>query len=235
MQVEFLPVRDIEAVAYELLEGYGSKFSPVTTPPVPVEEILESHLALSLQIDDLPTVLRQPDTLGAIRFRQREVLVDQSLDPTVHPQNEGRYRFTLAHELGHWQLHRHVFLQDTTQPLLFGAGAGAELVCRSNSKDRAEWQADMFAGHLLMPKDMVFRVWAAERGSRDPYDGTREVKALTERWGLGEDRTPTVEAARAMARRFKVSGQAMQIRLIGLGLIQTKAQPALLFSSGEGG
>ena len=27
----------------------------------------------------------------------------------------GRYRFTLAHEAGHWQLHRHLFKRDTVQ------------------------------------------------------------------------------------------------------------------------
>ena len=232
MHVKFLPLDHIEAAACGVLDGYGQKFAPVAAPPVPADEILECLLNLSMMFDDLPRLLEQPGVLGAVRFREAEVLVDQSLDPTENPQKEGRYRFTIAHEMGHWELHRHTFLQNANQPLLFDAGPGPMHACRSGATEPIEWQANTFAGFLLMPGPMVLQAWEEQQGSMDPYDAREELKDLSARWGLADDNKPTVSVAKTMAARFKVSGQAMQIRLIGLGLIQTRIQPASLFSQG---
>ncbi len=94
-----------------------------------------------------------------------------------------------------------------------------------------EWQADTFSGFLLMPKDMVLTAWEAQYGSRDPYVAKDEIEDLSAKWGLAEDNRPTVDIARQLARRFNVSGQAMQIRLVGLGLIKTEDPGPGLFSS----
>jgi Zn-dependent peptidase ImmA (M78 family) len=85
-----------------------------------------------------------------------------------------------------------------------------------------EWQADSFAGFLLMPKEMVLKAWEARNGSLDPYIAKEEITDLSAKWGLAEDERPTVDIARQLARDFRVSGQAMQIRLIGLGLVKTE-------------
>jgi len=42
------------------------------------------------------------------------------------------------------------------------------IVCRGGSKERIEWQADRFAGHLLVPKEMVFAAWRQAHGSPAP-------------------------------------------------------------------
>ena len=52
---------------------------------------------------------------------------------------------------------------------------------------------------------------------------------LSAKWGLADDEQPTVDVAKDMARAFNVSGQAMQIRLIGLGLIRTEVPAPDLF------
>ena len=57
MKVPFLRKAKIERAAEDLLFGYGRKFGPITEAPVPVEEILESHLELSLDFADLPARL----------------------------------------------------------------------------------------------------------------------------------------------------------------------------------
>ena len=74
------------------------------------------------------------------------------------PYYPGRERFTLAHEFGHYLLHR--------QALLTGAGAGddsaQDVAYRCNPLDMDRWkaeeerredEADTFASHLLMPFD----------------------------------------------------------------------------------
>jgi len=209
-----------------LLGEYGRRFGVVESPPIPAEEIMECFLELELGFDDLPRWLGMPDVLGATWVGEKRVLIDESLDATLPTVVEGRYRFTVAHEIGHWQLHRRYFQNDPAQASLFAETPEPSIACRTSSrKDPIEWQADYFAGQLLMPKDMVFRVWEAQDGSLEPYVAVDEIDDLSARWSLAEDRTPTVSAARELAEEFGVSGQAMQIRLLGLRLIKTE-QPA---------
>ena len=229
-KVKFLPKEHIEAATLGLLAEYSRKFGEVVRPPIPVEEILEAHLGLDFAFDDLPKLLGIPDALGATWVQQRRVVIDQSLDPTNNSSKHGRYRFTVAHELGHWELHRHLFLTDPGQGCLFLEKTEPSIVCRSKAKDPMEWQADTFAGYMLMPKEMVFEIWRRRHGELDPYIAAGEIADLNAKWGLADDDRPTVEIARELAREFKVSGQAMQIRLIGLGLIRTEVPAPDLFT-----
>lgn len=75
--------------------------------------------------------------------------------------NQGRDRFTLAHELGHLVLHSGVALAR-------GPGSGNHKLYEDS-----EWQADTFAAELLMP---VKFIWAND----SEYD-------LVERFGVSYD------------------------------------------------
>ena len=229
--VPFLQPEEIEWGASRLLGAYAERFGVALAPPIPVDEILESHLHLDLRFKDLPRELGKPNVLGATWVRRREVAVDESLDPTLNPKMEGRYRFTLGHEVGHWQLHRHLY-PGLDQGVLFPGLAQEEepfVICRAGDFDSKEWQANQFAAYLLMPWEMVVQAWQELRGDLEPYCAQDEILDLCERWHLGDDQTPTVRVAREMARVFNVSGQAMQIRLRGMGLIYIDERPTLVF------
>jgi len=231
-KVSFLPQKHIENATLDLLAAYGYQYQAITTPPVPIEEILEAHLGLALDFDAMAERFGAPDVLGAMWVNDRQVLIDESLDPETYPARQGRYRFTLSHEIGHWALHRHYFLADAEQSKMFSDGAQPSIVCRTRSaKEPIEWQADAFAGFLLMPGELVKRAWHEQHGTLEPYVAKDEIADLSARWRLAENAQPTVRVARDMARLFEVSGQAMQIRLIGLGLIQTEAPAPGLFSA----
>ena len=234
MRVRFLPREKIERASQDLLHRYHEKFGPEGDLPVPVEEILESYLGLELEFGDLGKRLGVQDVLGATWVKERRVVVDQSLDPTEDPTKEGRYRFTIAHELGHWELHRHLFEGMPGQGVLFQDDPEPSIVCRSTSrKDPMEWQADTFAGYLLMPKEVVLEAWESIYGTREPYLAVEEIADLVARLGLSEEERPTVGVARDLARTFQVSGQAMQIRLVGLGLVKVEADSPDLFTGSE--
>jgi len=91
-----------------------------------------------------------------------------------------RQRFTLAHEIAHYVLHRD----------LIGDGITDNAMYRSRLSNELETQANRFAANILMPPRLVRQVYVTE--------GTRDLASLTE--------------------RFKVSVEAMRIRLKGLGL-----------------
>jgi len=229
MKVPYLTNSQIENDTRLLLAEYEQRFGEITEPPIDVEGIIESLFQLDLRFANLKSSLGA-DVLGATWIVEREVRVDETLDPTVDERKEGRYRFTLGHEVGHWRLHRPLFEAKVNQGNLFGEVGEPAIVCRSSSKEPQEWQADVFSGFLLMPEPLVKKQWEVIVGSLEPYFAADEIEAIQTRWSLAENNTPTVCVARKLAQVFKVSGQAMQIRLIGLGLIRTQNSQSLLFN-----
>lgn len=225
MADQFIPKQTIEEEAIKLLHQYGRQYGLVTIPPIPIEEIVECTLDLSFEFDDLRGMFNCPDVLGASWLEEKRVVIDQSLDPSVFPDKEGRYRFTVAHEVGHWILHAPAILAKKQQPTLFDMSDGKpSLICRSSSaKEPKEWQADFFAGHLLMPEMMVKTAWTNLTGDPRCMNVADEIQNLRMRFMVASDAPdPVCAVSKDMARVFKVSAQAMQIRLQNMNLLATK-------------
>lgn len=150
LKVPFLADRQLESAATELLRKYAKWKGTPPRPPIPVDDIVEGLLELSLSIGDLRTRLGKNDVLGATWLDDGHVMIDSSLEG-----NEGRFSFTLAHETGHWVLHRPIIeMEKVTVPLFArepNTKPGPAIVCRDGQRDSAEIQADRFAAYLLMP------------------------------------------------------------------------------------
>ena len=103
-----------------------------------------------------------------------------------------RRRFTIAHELGHLQLH-------PGRPLILDASARVNFRDRTASlaTDREEIEANAFAAALLMPERLVLE--------------------SVERVLSTEQHTPE-RLVRLLADDFQVSEAAMGYRLINLGI-----------------
>ncbi len=142
LEVAFRTKSTIEAEANKILARYGY---PDEAAPVPVESILEDHLQLEIGFADLRSTYG-PKVLGATYLESRRVEIDWNVRPGPYGAGRGRYSFTLAHEAGHWALHREEAAQARAQIDLFDAQSGPSIVCRDLSqKPRIEWQADYFA------------------------------------------------------------------------------------------
>jgi Zn-dependent peptidase ImmA (M78 family) len=177
---------------------------------------------------------------GALWMEAAEVGVDHSLDPDANPRMEGRYHFTLAHEIGHWQLHRRRRLRKPDPLLPFAPGelAAPTYVCRSKTRSRAELQANYFASSLLMPEAMIRGTWENLYGDqpmtlealRQQEQAILRSELFLRSWVPTDDeeyiRWLMESVARPLAAKFRVSLQAMQIRLEELGLL-IKNAPAL--------
>jgi len=111
--------------------------------------------------------------------------------------HEGRYNFTIAHEIGHHVLHRDHYLAERN-------AEHPGIMCREvSAKPLVEQQADQFASALLMPADLVRR--AAEQVVIP--SGEMSVRAL---------RATAGKVIRA-GGFSNVSNTAMANRLITLG------------------
>ena len=76
-------------------------------------------------------LLGRTDILAALWIEDREIRVDESLDPEVNPEAEGRYYFSIGHEVGHWELHRHHILATSAEPHLL-VQSSSPIVCRNS-------------------------------------------------------------------------------------------------------
>jgi Zn-dependent peptidase ImmA (M78 family) len=242
-EVPFLHEKRIEAEADLLIAEYEEHFESVVAPPVPVDDMVELHLRLALEFRDMKRLFPYADVHGAIWFEQAKIAIDQNLDPLVNSARVGRYHFTLAHEVGHWRLHRAYFKTNSAERRLFDDGTPQpDVVCRSSERKKpVESQADKFAANLLMPRKMIYAAWDEHRGG----DGPVAIKDLRTQFAstlaaepffyrgriLTEQKEKDVaikeEYCRPIAKAFQVSPEAMRIRLETLNLFVNEKQPTL--------
>ncbi len=209
-------------------------------PPIPIEDIVEKHLKLQVEFDDLLRLFNaprkplqfEPDILGAIYFGGKRVVIDESLDPVEYPTREGRYRYTLAHEGAHWRLHRGLVGKESPEEVILDGSAAPSVVCRSSeAKARIEIQADRHASCVLMPRSLVFGAW--EEAFPDCKPRVLQPGSLIDHPfaeiahdEFGESEDQALEFfVRPFAERFLVSPIAMRIRLEKLGLLHHTIPP----------
>src|SRR3954466_321652 len=166
--VSYVPDEAIERDAQALLAEYAHARGVAIEAPIAIDDIIEKHLKIGIEFDDTHRLFGvrrsgigfDPAVLGAIFFEQKRIVSDESLDPDENPAKEGRYRYTAAHEVGHWRLHRDLFGKDRAQTSMLDTNAPPSVICRSSqAKARIELQADLYASCVLMPRKLVFAAW----------------------------------------------------------------------------
>jgi len=241
LRVPHIADETIERDAEALLAQYAHATGLEMKAPIPIEDMVEKHLKLRVEFDDLHRLLGvprggcgvEPDIFGAIWLETGEIVIDESLDPEERPSIEGCYRFTLAHEGGgHGRLHRPLVLANSGQGSLLGDGPRPTVVCRSSqAKERVELQADLYALCLLMPRKLILQAWRDYYGNLQPFlfDWERSSSFNPGLSINGEEVTEKNahvladfdfrDVARPFAGQYGVSVQAMSIRLEKLGLL----------------
>lgn len=247
LRVPYIADDAIERDAAALLGEFAHSRGIEVRAPIPIEDIVEKHLKLHVEFDDLHRLLDiprsgiglDPDMFGAIWLEAGRIVIDESLDPEERPEREGRYRFTLAHEGGgHWRLHRPLVRPARDQGSLLVNRARPTVICRSSqAKERVEWQADFYASCLLMPRKMVFAAWDEafpDRKQRVLQPETPIEHPFVEIGRDFDDEEDRVldSFARPFAERFLVSPIAMRIRLEKLGLLHRVVPRQRLLTEG---
>lgn len=180
MNPPFLTKKAIEEFASSLY-GRALEEEITETIPVNVENIVEFGLGYRLNL----AATLPPTVLGSSDWETKLLQVSEAVT------HNGRRRFTIAHEIGHIVLHF---------PLLQARGAQQPLFLTEQvplQDKRTEWQADRFAGALLMPHELMLDLYS------------------------NRARTGELIDPREVATTFDVSRQSAQIRLEALKLVLT--------------
>ncbi len=187
----------IEKKSQELIMSYQDDSDWLYTAPMPVERIAQNHLGYDIEITN-EGLFEDPDFLGGIHFNDKLIQVNGSIE-----DHDGRYSFTVAHELGHHCLHRDRFNEISKSD---------ETMCREGGeKPIAERQADKFAAYLLMPTNLVNKAYKKAFGD----DNQVFEMDFKKRYMLGSIARRVIDAGAFT----NVSLTAMTNRLIGMGLI----------------
>lgn len=213
--VRWMPKKEIAFVASNLLERYEDFAGEKVLPPIPLEDIVERFLEITLEYADLKALLDVPDILGATWISERKIIIDESL---LGDDQHGRMFFTMAHEVGHWCIHRKSFFGPAARRASF-----PEIVCReSGARARGEWQADYFAASLLMPEMPVRMAFTKSFGFKPIRIYNHKSFAPRELFILDPAWEHVGEIAKLVIQRGRfnnVSKTAMWIRLEELGLL----------------
>lgn len=171
---------EAEQSAARILDSLGIE---VSTPPIPVEQI-----AVRYGIQIVRSAAEWSESGFLLRDNGRIIIGINSRN------SHKRQRFTIAHELGHWRLHKGKPLI-VDQSVMINKRDGVS----SQASDREEIQANQFAAELLMPRHLVDR------------ELRRQIITARSR----------EELITALARVFDVSNDAMGWRLINLGVLSS--------------
>jgi len=144
----------IERLAEDFLRRVPNYVWDGETLPVPIEEIADTHVGLLvLDVDDLgaapgaPELTQGQSLSGLLLPAAGEIWVNAA----EARQWPSRRRFTIAHELGHWRLHR-----DAEHAVFCRSGSiAAEMPGQRLSIPPVEDEANMFAAAVLMPVHLI--------------------------------------------------------------------------------
>ncbi len=163
----------------DLQEKAGSflrKWNKSRDIPVPIEKIVEFDFGLD--IVPVPGLQRNFDVVAYITRDCREIRVDQY----VFESREARYRFSLAHELGHCILHPDLFEYLDFRDIQGWKDAVTNSIAEKEYRF-LEYHANCFAGLVLVPPAELAESFDKWRGKLaelglvlgETHDGVRET------------------------------------------------------------
>ena len=167
MAVVFYRPQALETIARRTLCEYDACYLNQQPCAVPIETIIEKTFALRIEYQYLTNNARELGRMiyddGITTYYNRDIM-DYALmrveagtmmiEATLLEDENcyGRLRFTLAHELSHYLIHKKIFS---------GTGTAAALYNNDTDEDATEWQANYLAKAILMPNGQVKRCFYA--------------------------------------------------------------------------
>jgi hypothetical protein len=192
-------------LSYEDVRGRADAFlqhHPQGSLPIPIESIVDFNLRLN--VIPIPGLHADFDTDGFLSADMTEI----SVDLYVFESRPARYRFTLAHEVGHLVLHGDLLKCSAPGNVTDWKRFVRELPERE--REWLEWQAYCFAGLILAPRGPLAAAYREAIRAAD---------------ALGFDLSAHADAARDyiaawIAKKFEISAAVIDKRMRYDGIFQ---------------
>jgi len=188
-------------------ESFLTAYHPSKSIPIPIEEIID----LKLQID----IIQIPSLKDA--FAEVGLDIDAfissdftsiSVDKFIQEKRNNRYRFSLAHEIGHMLLHGYLYRKFEFKTIDEWTVAIGQMPFRD--QEVVEWQADEFAGLVLVPRAIL----------KDEFKkALKDTENLVKISYKDKPDLITDILARSLAAKFTVSENVMRKRFARDGFL----------------
>ncbi|MDP2873916.1 MAG: ImmA/IrrE family metallo-endopeptidase [bacterium] len=164
MNVPIIRLEDVHQEARTFLR----KYHPQDTLPIPIEDIVELQMNIGLSV--VNGIKQLLDIDAFINQRFTEIVVD-AFSFEKYP---ARTRFSIAHEIGHFILHREWYEHNGPENI----DNYLEFLDKMNDETykRIERQANTFAGLVLIPTEHLTRL-IKQRVGRLPNNEEPELLA----------------------------------------------------------
>ncbi len=177
-------------------EFRGKYLNPSDTIPVPIEDIVEFDLKLEL----IPKafIKQNIDMDGFLSRDLKTIYVDNEL---MSERNVNRYRFTIAHEVGHYVLHSKEIQESEYRTPTEWSKMREEM--DEVDLNWFEQQAYEFAGRLLVPRNKLIEALESLREKIEEF-----------KTSYPDSNNEIIEAiARLICSKFQVSPDVMERRI----------------------
>ncbi|NQT23978.1 ImmA/IrrE family metallo-endopeptidase [candidate division KSB1 bacterium] len=204
LNVSWLPEADIESAAQKFHFQYN-----LTELPIDIERVIESDLGIN--IIPQPGLRQLANTEGFITTDFSAIYIENEVYENYYP----RYRFTLAHEIGHYVLHRHYFSELNILNLEDWLDFNENM--SSSDNGRLEYQGYAFGGYLLVPTDSLETEYVYQFELERP----KIIEAIS--GGLGQSvykENVIDDIANRLTSVFEVSSEVLTRRINKLNLFE---------------
>jgi Zn-dependent peptidase ImmA (M78 family) len=158
----------------ERLRTFAQQKGLRIVPPFDVEGVVNA-LGIEIKKENI-----KDDLSGVLRKSPESSKWEMLINAKHHPN---RQRYTMAHELGHYCLHRHIQIEFEDR-----------IFFRGGESNKEEMQANSFASEVLMP-DSDFRKMV--------HDGKNKIDDLAQEFGV------STLALRIRAKNLGMSGHGL--------------------------
>lgn len=207
IDVPFIPKHEIENKANNLLCEFWSDGYPI-----PPKLIWENKM--SKFFDTIPNLLVRTGIEAYLDLDLTTIVLDQEI---YMSSGHGRLNFSIAHEIGHFLLHRSILQSDwkngfTPHPATPSIWKHQLKECDPFAYYKVEKQANIFAAFFLMPSNMVVE-------AANDYFPFLSAKQEDCKHKFSSDEVQSYLAS-CLAKDFETSKQAMEIRLRELDIFE---------------
>lgn len=200
INIPFITAQKIDYIVQKL-EGHGV-FNGKMLDEIKLYRFLETKYSVTF---DFETTL--PDNiLGKITFSPLKI--SKSLKPDIN-----RWRFTLAHEIGHLILHSKLLQEKVTEKADTDYSLSFKYAVSEATTRRIEYQANLFASHLLLLISTLIKDVAV-------YFTQENIYKRTLYWdNQPVNQNLVFNLLTRLSTLYGVSIEVVRIRLITLGLL----------------
>ncbi len=213
---------EIENIAYDLLREFDSSIliNPIRLPVAEILTYLEKTYDLKVNITKLGSK-NGMDILGRTMFSKNTICIDEN----IVNNNEPLFLSTVAHEIGHWVLHRHKpILKEQPTEIMENIDDDRNNILPSARRklittlDWMEHHAKVFGASLLMPRESFTN---AVLLIQQNIGVSRNLGIIYYDHQRGSERDYRYVKSE-LQRTFRTSEESIHIRLKELGILQDK-------------